>query len=535
VAAGVAIVAGLQLAPFFLWSPEQITGHAMLRDDAFFFAVIARNFHDVGFLTFDGTMPTNGVQPLWMAVLIVLRGVLPSVHPVSLVAAASAAVYVGFAFAITRWLVATRAFASLAPALVFTALVTLNADFQRWVVTGLETPLLLLLLTFWLTGVERGFAQRTGAAAVLAGVGVLCFFARTDLFWLSAVTFVGMAWSAPRVRAPVIAYALTTGLFVLPYLAWNAASHGGIMPISGRVKLFEMNAALPTLGDYFASIEWHGLFEAFGEVIPFGTEFPLAVQMAIALGVVGLALGGAIRDARREAPALPGWLHMLVFAAAAHLVFLYVFYRELRPYSSYYFVAEIVACALVLAARAEALWPERRSALVTAAVAFLAVSNAERFATLDPVPYWETNLVVARNLDALPEDTAIGAYWPGVLGAFMERPVIPLDGILGSGEFFERYIRTGNELDYLLQDRPDSATRPNALLALYLHRSPETILAANTAPYRDQWNRLGESRIWEYRDCPLEVVDRYPVKTKGNGWYVFRLDPDEHRRCRERS
>ena len=65
-----------------------------------------RNVHDLGFFTLDGTMPTNGFQPLWMLVQMLLHGVAPDgADGVRLLAMSSWLAYVGFAFLAT-WYVA---------------------------------------------------------------------------------------------------------------------------------------------------------------------------------------------------------------------------------------------------------------------------------------------------------------------------------------------------------------------------------------------------------------------------------------------
>src|SRR5262249_6245242 len=60
---------------FFVIAASTARGQ-MLRafyyDDFYYYAQIARNIRVAGFSSFDGITHTNGYQPLWMAVLVVL-------------------------------------------------------------------------------------------------------------------------------------------------------------------------------------------------------------------------------------------------------------------------------------------------------------------------------------------------------------------------------------------------------------------------------------------------------------------------------
>ena len=59
-------------------------------------------FDRFGFLTLDGEMPTNGVQPLWMAVQILLVKLLPALHEAELLAKTSWLLYLLFSLLMIR-------------------------------------------------------------------------------------------------------------------------------------------------------------------------------------------------------------------------------------------------------------------------------------------------------------------------------------------------------------------------------------------------------------------------------------------------
>ena len=128
----VAVAAGVQVTHFIIWSPEELASRGMLVDDAYFYCVIARNFRELGFLTLDGTMSTNGVQPLWMMVQILLVKLFSQTDEVSILSSSMWASYVLFAF-LSVWSVCRgRSFLpSLVAATTLSGLLILNVRFHE--------------------------------------------------------------------------------------------------------------------------------------------------------------------------------------------------------------------------------------------------------------------------------------------------------------------------------------------------------------------------------------------------------------------
>lgn len=531
-AAGVAAVAALQLLPFLTWSPQALTARGLLIDDAFFYSVLAQNFHELGFLTLDGVMATNGVQPLWMVVQILLTGLLPAFDSAALLAWASWLFYVLFALAaawyVARWSAAHHGrWAAVAAVVVLAGLLLLNAEFQQLVMRGLETPLLLFLLVLLLFVVDAA-TQRPrvtpGVAAALGAVATLCFLARTDLFWV--VLAVGgwlLLWKRPS-PATLIAFGLPVALLTVPYLAFNVTTQDGLMPLSGRVKLFYLHIVFPTLPDYLASEEWRGLFSAFGRLLP------LPGRVVMVLTVPLLALGfWAVWRGRPRSPAtaaLPTAVSLLSWVVLGHLLFMHVAYRELRPYTSYYFAPELLWFSLVVALQAgqwigaarSGRWMRRAPALalLLLAVGVAAVAWVNR--DWQPRDYWTQRLALAEAIPQhVPPGARVGAFWPGVFAQFSERPIVPLDGIIGSQDYFESYVQHGCELSYL-------ADESIPYLIIWLGAPPQEMLAAAEPPPITDWSDLGLLRLWQYRHVPMRVVEARLVNEAGAGWYLLALD-----------
>lgn len=527
---GVAVLAAVQLLPWLLWSTEALAAHGMFRDDGFFYAVLAENYARLGFLTFDGALPTNGVQPLWMWLLLGLKAVFPDVHASLLLARASFFTYVSFAFVGSFWACRGTPLAAAVQVWVFSAAVLLNPSFQYFAVRGLETPLLLLLLMAFLQRLDVLDARDRWSPADGAGLavlGALCFFARTHLFWLSVMGFAWLGWRRPRSPRLLAAYAAVTAVFVLPYLTFNAVAFGSAMPISGRVKRFYLETVHPTWSDYLGSQEWYGVFSAFAESVWVGMSPPwIAWAIAVLVVLVPLLLL-AIRELRVDPSSrrLPSSLGVLALASSANLLLMYGWYRELRPYTAYYFAGEVVFVAAAGAwLLARAPWPR---AVLAACAAVLLATSAGRYASFGPNEYWATHLAVIEDVRALPPDATVGAYWPGALGVLSQHPILPLDGIIASPEYFDEWVRPGRDLDWLL-------ARHEPHLAIYLHGSPEALLRSEGPPPMPRWNRLGELRLWSRRDCGPRVLARHPRRdVDGPGWVLFSFDAAALERCRE--
>ena len=151
----VAVAAGVQIRHFILWSSDELASRGMLVDDAYFYSVMARNFWELGSLTLDGTMSTNGVQPLWMIVQIVLVKVFSQTDEVRILSCSLWSSYVLFAF-LSVWSVCRSQFLpSLVAAVTLSGLLVLNVRFHEMALLGLEVPLALNFLMLTILWVNR--------------------------------------------------------------------------------------------------------------------------------------------------------------------------------------------------------------------------------------------------------------------------------------------------------------------------------------------------------------------------------------------
>jgi hypothetical protein len=510
-AGAVAALAGWQLLPFLIQSPRALTAAGLVKDDAFFYGTLVNNFRAHGFFTMDGRMPTNGFQPLWMLVILGLKTIFPGADTMRLVLVASWASWVAFAFGVT-WLVSGGAWhAALSRAALLGGLLLFNRRFALENVQGLEVAFALAVLAATLIVSERVFvcatcdydpsgeAPRvsTRSAALLGALGALCFLGRTDWFWLVPPLAVWLWWLSDRRARPFVACTIAAAAIVIPYLLWNLIGHGALMPISGRAKLYFLHAFYPTSHAYWASEEWKGPFTLFGTWLP-ALSWPLSVAVSIALFALAHAVAWS-GWARRE---VGGWLRALSVAVLLHALYMQFVYRELRPYTNYYFAPEALFVVLALA-----LWigavPSRFARF--ALCAWLLVTSGAVWKQVAPraQSYWTTRIAIARALPRLAAGRRVSAFWPGTFSWFSGLPITPLDGITGSGAFLHRYVETHREIDWALDHSID----------LIVTAGGPWVIGPRPPPI-GQWSELGELDLWARRR-------RFRVVTERGPWVVL--------------
>ena len=505
--------AGWQLWVLGFGEPVLVAKAGLLKDDAFFYSVLVDNLQKHGFFTLDGEMHTNGFQPLWMFVLLALKSALPSVDALRLLQGMSWASWLLFSWGAIWLLSRGTPFGATVRSLIVGGLLINNNRVQDMLVVGLEVPLALALIVWALVYVES-LSQKTydehtlgvGAGAALGALAGLIFLARTDLFWLAPTLGLWAFVRSGRAWKPLLAFGVVVAAIVLPYLSWNVLMHGDLMPISGRVKLYFMQTFYPTWDAYWASDEWHGLPRLFERALP---NMPWKTTVRVSAGL--LVLANAVTWSRWGRRELPDAFRILGVAVTAHAIYMHVGYRELRPYTSYYFAPELLFLVAVLAWWISAI--RGRVAVVAVMVLVLVTSNGRwDIKKLKPNGYWSSRIELAQELPQFTGGARAGAFWPGAFASFSGLDVVPLDGVIGSQEFFNDYVKTGKEIDYLRERGIRwvvvSAPRPGAV-------------TGDKKPKVREWSGLGRIRLWEVRD------DLRHANSRG-GWHIFELTTAEH-------
>lgn len=245
-------VGGLFLAVFAgaWWRAGAPTSWPKLADDAFYYFQVAENVANGHLLSVDKLHFTNGFQPLWMLLLMAFYALHP--EPLVVAPACIAVVQIGLlALSVALLVDLAERFAGRVPA-ILAAILLLFPRFVNVALGGLEGGLVLLLMVLtlrrlalspsWLELQPRWRDARTGV-----WLGLL-MLARLDAVWLllavaGAVTLRGLkaddlalSRRLARIAAKGLALFWPVLLLVLPYLAWNQAMTGHLVPISGILK-----------------------------------------------------------------------------------------------------------------------------------------------------------------------------------------------------------------------------------------------------------------------------------------------------------
>ncbi|MDP3659108.1 glycosyltransferase family 39 protein [Phenylobacterium sp.] len=461
-------------------------------DDAYYYFKVAVNYARLGFWSFDGLEPTNGVQPLWalllsgLAVVSSWVGVTDVATLARLFVLLAALVHVAGAVLLYRLLAKQVSFLTglaaagawlFAPSFVWGRL---------W---GMESPLLALMLIAAL-GYHQLHVRNGGSLRNAAILGVL--LGLVCLSRLNAGLFIPVLLAAhlldrhagsfaTRFRQAFVA-GLAASAVVAPYLAWNVATTGALLPVSGVVKTLGVQAQLAQwaggepagLGKRASFIFYHWrealrwfvtsrLLDGFW-ITGLRLFREGATSWAPAFAVVALALGG---------PALLGrpieWLRFLgarivrmapfwpvaAFAIIDAMVSVGVYPTQVYAITRWWLVSAeiclIVTGALLAAAAIEysaaRVGPKLPGGLLArgglVALALLIVAHAWQHAH-----YFWTGAQVRRDWNLswndesyraaqwinanLSKDAIVGSWNAGVVGFYAQRRVVNLDGLINN-------------------------------------------------------------------------------------------------------
>lgn len=432
-------------------------------DDAYYYAGIARNVAHGAGSTFDTIDLTNGYHPLWLLVatlpfLVGLDdlGAIRALLALQLVAGWGATlVIIGRILdrSVDGWSGVSRREggdqhrARVAATVTVTGafvLVALNPFVVKVFVNGLESGLsvtflaLLLLIGAavrgsWLVG--RSTRWRLGVGALLA----LAFLARTDaaLLVLSLGVWCAADWLRAEPDDRGHATAALAALFALPavtiaaYLVSNQVWFGTPFQVSGLVKRAELDAV--TIA-----------------------EFAVVVAIAVLIGARGRRATRASARRRRGArfPHTGDFVaHTAWYAASCVLVAGYYVVLQTQIWLWYFAPIVLYGIVLLLLAiidmseaalrdgRPEAS-PARRllpvQAIFLALLVVALVVEAGSFRDPNLLSMQQADRDIGRWLQAHTAPDAVTASWDaGAVGYFSHRPVINLDGLVNSKEYYD--------------------------------------------------------------------------------------------------
>ncbi len=389
-------------------------------DDAYYYFLTAQHIRVDGMSAFDGSAPTNGYHPLWMAccVLFALTPVRAMLLGWLLTLAAASYLW----RLLRQWMAPPAAAAGV-------ALFLLNARIIMNALNGLETAMHTLLFVAAVLAVWRAAGQPSRGRAAAAGIAIaLLWLSRTDAAFYCLALLAWFCWQAPALRARVVA--LGAGLLPLPllWLGWNLHAFGSIVQTSGSAIPFVLReggllAATP-------GAEWRygiGKLAAWlTDGVGFATGWP-PVFFWVSLGgaLVLLARSGdALRPLRR--------LLVLLWGAAALLVLVHTLVRW-HP-THWYFPSLIVLHLLTLTLALRRVPPAAARLLPLLLVVLLLWQGVQLYAWRAGDYPWQTELLGAAQWLRVhtPPDAIVGAFDSGILGWYSGRTVVNLDGVINN-------------------------------------------------------------------------------------------------------
>ncbi len=460
-----------QLGWAWLASVPQIVG-SVTNDDTFLYLEFARNTVVFGFPTFDGMHVTNGVQPLWAGILVLLAALTDD------------------KVLLLRWLLSVCAVLNVGTGLVLLRVATRLQSRVLAGVVGVCWTWYMLGLKPAMLGMENSLHAFIAALVVLHLAG---FLTRSSLpGWRQYLVFgVLLALNAgARLDSAVISLVLglavvyrgatlgtrhrTALLCVLgpsllgagAYYLFNAAYFGSGLPVSGAMKAYYAQ-------QYFhADDAWQRplyvlaavakpLFDApqwiLAKFAPEGVEsWWLGVVLVVVLTPLLLRFAAPRLVDRPTADGpLAKLCRLLLTATLVHMVVLGISILHFAV-DAWYHSWLILTWILVLGwglerwLKSPVLKPGARVGIVTAMVVLLAVTKGialhRQLTGREAVPLYDARLEVANWINHnLPVETTLAAWNAGQLAYFTDQALINLDGLMNSPEYAS-FIQAGGDV-----------------------------------------------------------------------------------------
>jgi hypothetical protein len=446
-----------------------------MTEDGYLMQTVARNMAiGLGMSTAEGTIPTNGVQPLatylfaglhWLAQGDKTMGIILVTLASTLIAAAAAWLLALVCRQVFAELPHGKALAYLTAALWFTApLMT------RHTMNGLETGLyhaaLLLAMHGYLTHFCRSTLPGWGMRVWLGVLLGVAFLARNDaVFFIAALLFAHLMLPGVRNAARSdnamsrrFVDALVAGsvsiVVASPWLIHNYLGFGSIVPISGTAQshaaAFGLN--LPWLGAHLFENTWLWL------PLPGSIETAWPVRIVSLASVVMVLLAYWILIGRQTALTRRHFLAGSLFTAG--LVIYYGLFFGANWFLPRYFSAAspflwtcVAGATYALARKLKPMAPLRPMAarltvgLLTVMAAAFAINDYRKGTT------HMHKQVVEWTAEHLGAYVWVGAPQTGTLGYFHDR-TINLDGKVNP-QALQRLVQDGHILNYVLTSPAD--------------------------------------------------------------------------------
>jgi hypothetical protein len=469
-----AVIVALVLATLYrlypLVSGERTLAAAFMSEDGYLMLTVARNMAiGLGMSVSDGTIPSNGVQPLATFLFAVPYWLtdgdkVSGLWGVQLIGAAISVIGIFTVRAFAREALMPQDKSPVWPWLV-AALWYAGQHVLLHTMNGLETGLYAAALTITLVIFTRLLAKGKDAQfsdrMLLGAAGGITFLARVDaIFLLFAIAIIWILHEvlvarkrggqiAKEVAAPMV----LTAVIAAPWLINNYVNFGSIIPVSGTAQA--LSGGFAKNADLVPAV----MFEYFFPMlpVPHALQFnPIFQTLASALVVL---IGGTffIQVWRRGGSVRYAILAYLIFAFV--MVAYYGFYfgagwflsRYLSPLAPLFIVATL-SVAMSLLTRVN---PVHGKAIVKGlAIASLVLCFGLLGRLLIPGTKEQGHFqVVDWVTENVPKDVWVGAIQTGTLGYWHDR-TINLDGKVNP-DALHAILTEDNVLNYVLNSKAE--------------------------------------------------------------------------------
>ncbi len=416
----------------------------LANDDTYYYLQTAWNARQLGFVTFDGINPTNGVQFLWFAILYGLSFLTNDKFAFLTMASTLSIVFTCLPYFI-MWRLSgdtwqsPRSLLAVVMALLWFVICLYRPN--QYLV-GLESPLHAFLIWMIVLQYTRVYHQvnqgsvRSFPVLFFAVLLVLNTWTRLDSFGLSASFLVLLLLTIGR-RLTFGTYAAGAAIIAIGTMvlfAFFGLAGGSLLPVSALVKGYNLDRF--SLGSFY---NWSLVL------------FPLRLPGANLLNVLGivamfgslgflLRMRAAAHDHQRAA------LRLIAIALAASVIihsiatfgmFHYYYFWYLSATFVYWTIVLAIVSTEVIRGRA---WRYRATGVSSLLLAMSLVC----FSWLGSTPnnLATTRYEVANWMNAnLEEDSIVGSFNSGQLGFFSDRSVVNLDGLINNVTYFEDVIQ----------------------------------------------------------------------------------------------
>ena len=448
-------------------------------DDTYYYLQSAWNTQQLGFVTFDGLHPTNGVQLLWFLIILLL-----AILAKSKAALLFATLAVSFLLNALSYLIILKIGAALkqpALALFMASLWALQSLPFRIYSMGMENS--LHALVFWcvlwqsMEFLIRVQNKEKPNFLGLTGVLILNVWTRLDSALISAVLFtfcVGMLAFTYRhnlklflqTHSKAIAgssFLAGFGLFTQLSAFWLMG--GSILPVSALVK-----TSGATRGLSIASLD--KLVEVVTLGMPSILQGRFPALALLLLGIIGILL---VIGARRVIPDHPKelvaflnlWTCLLVgeilyqfyIATSGVQYTLYFIWYRSPSFIFWIITGSLIALFTFVHPRLEkhpsslSKWAPVGLSVVIFAVGIYMFARSINFTSKLYVARYNAALWISENS---PPDTVFASWNAGQLGYFSNRAFINLDGVINNVDYYERVLQGSVSLtDYLSENKVD--------------------------------------------------------------------------------